>query len=472
MADAIGLFDESFYLSNNLDVARAVASDAFSSGFDHFNRFGKFEGRNPSALFNTKFYLQQYNDIAIAFEKKQINPYDHFQEFGRFEGRDPSVFFNTRTYLEQNLDVAIAVSKKDITGFDHFLNYGINEGRGSSQPYQLLETFLVGNTNGNNVLRYNTKTGAFLGEFIPAGRGGLFAPDQLLYGPDGNGDGISDLYISSGNKPANSGQPGASAILRYDGLTGEFIDVFVGDNPNTPNVDESGGLIRPYGSAFGPDGILYVSSFLSDQILCYNATTGQFVGVFASGNQQPGGLNGPNGLFATPDGSLYVTTEGSVARNGTADFSDGLPSQVLRYNIYNAQSTVFATASPLPENPGFTSLLGIAISPQNGNLYVSDFANYIRSYDLNTGSLLNAISTNYTGTSPTSNFIGSLAFAPDGNLFTVGFDNRDGSNNIGAILRYDGTTGQPLPLPGNSSSIFVAPDSKLARPIGITFFPA
>jgi hypothetical protein len=41
--------------------------------------------------------------------------------------------------------------------------------------------------------------------------------------------------------------------LRYDGITGAFIDKFVGDNPNTA-ADETGGLSRPYGLAFGPDG--------------------------------------------------------------------------------------------------------------------------------------------------------------------------------------------------------------------------
>ena len=117
--------------------------------------------------------------------------------------------------------------------------------------------FLVGNTRGNNVLMFDAYTGSPLGTFIEKGR--LDNPDTLLFGPDGNGDGKSDLYIASGTKK------GSSSILRFDGQTGSFIDVFVGDNPNT-NLDESGGLIRPYGLAYGPDGNFYVSSFLTDQI--------------------------------------------------------------------------------------------------------------------------------------------------------------------------------------------------------------
>jgi MYXO-CTERM domain-containing protein len=48
-------------------------------------------------------------------------------------------------------------------------------------------------------------------------------------------------------------------------------------------------LDAPCDVQFGPDGSLYVSSAASDQILRYNGTTGAFMDVFASGN----GLDGP-----------------------------------------------------------------------------------------------------------------------------------------------------------------------------------
>ena len=344
-----------------------------------------------------------------------------------------------------------------------------------TQPTNPQGTFLVSNSSGNNVLRFDGNTGNFLGEFIPPGSGGFFNPDQIVFGPDGNGDDKSDIYVSSGDKPGNSGEATASAVLRYDGITGAFIDKFVGDNPNTA-ADETGGLSRPYGLAFGPDGNFYVSSFLSDQILLYNGKTGQFIDVFASGNQQAGGLNGPNGLLFAPDGNLYVTTQGSVARDGKADYSASFPSQVLRYNPQTGQSSIFASPDPSPRSQGFTSLLGMAIGPADGDLYVSDFANDIRRYNLKTGELVKVLSTNYTDTSPSSNYLGSLDFSPIGNLFVVGFDNRANANAAGAVLRYNGKTDEPLPISGNpgssNSSIFVPPDSKLQRPIGIAFFPS
>ena len=344
-----------------------------------------------------------------------------------------------------------------------------------TQPSNPQGTFLVSNSRGNNVLRFDGNTGNYLGEFIPPGSGGLSNPDQIVFGPDGNGDDKSDIYIASGDKPGNSGEPTASAVLRYDGITGAFIDKFVGDNPNTAG-DETGGLFRPYGLAFGPDGNFYVNSFLSDQILRYNGKTGQFIDVFASGNQQAGGLNGPNNLLFAPDGNFYVTTQGSVARDGKADYSASFPSQVLRYNPQTGQSSIFASPDPSPRSQGFTSLLGIAIGPSDGDLYVSDFANDIRRYNLKSGELVKVLSTNYTDTSPSSNYIGSLAFSPIGNLFVVGFDNRANANGVGAVLRYNGKTDEPLPISGNpgssNSSIFVPPDSKLERPIGISFFPS
>jgi sugar lactone lactonase YvrE len=301
---------------------------------------------------------------------------------------------------------------------------------------------LVGNTEGNNIVQFDEFTGEFLGEFIGSDSG-LISPDSLIFGTDGN------LYISSGKTSETS------AIFRFDGRTGKFIDQFA----------SGGGMYRPYGIAFGPDNNLYVSSFLSDQILRYDSITGQFLDVFAQGMGTADGLNGPNGLLFGPDGSLYVTTQGSVAVNGTPNYL--FESQVLRYNIATGAGEVFVD-QPVPSpSSGFVSLLGLAIGPADGNLYVSDFANDIRRYNLQTGELLGSLSTNYTGTIPSNNFMGSLAFGPDGNLFTVGFDRTQG--NIGSILRYNGATGAPLPTPGNAGALFVSNSVQLKRPIGLLF---
>jgi hypothetical protein len=325
------------------------------------------------------------------------------------------------------------------------------------------DTLLVGNTRGDNVYQFNAQTGAFIKEFIAPRTGGLSDPDTLLYGPDANGDGQADLYVASGNKPSTSTEVGASSVLVYDGQSGAFIKALVRDNPAT-TVDETGGLFRPYGMAFGPDGNLYVSSFRSDKILRYNATTGAFVDVFASGTGTANGLNGPNGLLFIGN-SLYVTTQGSVA-DADGNVSFVFDSQVLRYDSLAAGSTpiVFAPQpTPDPASFGFVSFLGLALAP-NGDLYVSDFANSIRRYNLTTGTLVETLSTNYTGTTPSSNFIGNLAFSTTGDLYVAGFDV---NTEIGAVIRYDGSSGTPV----SPFTTLVVPNSR-QRSIGIVLPPS
>jgi WD40 repeat protein len=304
---------------------------------------------------------------------------------------------------------------------------------------------LIGNTRGNNVSLFDEQTGRYGGDFIAAGSGGLLDPDDLTFGPDGN------LYVSSGTSTSG-------AILKFDGKTGTFLGRF----------DQGGRLLRPYGSAFGPDGKLYVSSFRSDEILRYDALTGAFIDIFAKGTGQANGLNGPNDLLFGPDGSLYVTTQGSVA-DGLGGIRFLFDSQVLKYSIATGASSLFVPQpTPFPDSFNFVSFLGLALGP-NGELVTSDFANGIRNYDLATGRLLSTISTNFTGTNPSNNFTGGVAFDANNLLYTVGFDTSKA--NQGAILRVDGNTGAPQPGAGQSGALLVSTTPLLNRPVGIAYAP-
>ncbi|PSN15648.1 hypothetical protein C7293_06235 [filamentous cyanobacterium CCT1] len=310
---------------------------------------------------------------------------------------------------------------------------------------------------------FDFSSGELLGDFIAAESDLLDDPDTLLFGPDANGDRLKDLYVTNGKTS------GTSSVLRFDGTTGEFIDAFVSDDPAT-EIDETGGLIRPYELAFGPDGNLYVASFLSDQILRYNGKTGAFIDVYSKGNGRSGGLNGPNGLLFV-NGSLYVTTQGSIATENpiTGDifpsFDAGLPSQILRYDSLEADTTpaVFATPDPSPESFGFVSLLGLEVGPIDGDLYVSDFAGDILRFDVKTGDLIERLSTNFTTDEPPSNnFIGNLDFSSKGDLLTVGFDV---STEEGAVLLF----GEDHGTPKSPFELLVPVTPSLNRPIGITF---
>lgn len=75
-----GLFDEKWYLETYPDIAKA--------GFDpieHYLKFGAMEGRNPSPNFNTAWYLSSYPDVV----GEDMNPLIHYIKFGRAEKRNP-----------------------------------------------------------------------------------------------------------------------------------------------------------------------------------------------------------------------------------------------------------------------------------------------------------------------------------------------------------------------------------------------
>ena len=138
--------------------------------------------------------------------------------------------------------------------------------------------------------------------FVSPGDGGLVDPHDAIFGPDGN------LYVSGF---------GSHKVIVYDGSTGDLIEVFVEDVIGTPE-DESGGLLNAHGMAFGPDGNLYVASFGTDQVLRYNGATGAFIDVFVGvGN----GLNGTTDILFRIAGD--IDNDGKV---GITDFLNVLGS--------------------------------------------------------------------------------------------------------------------------------------------------
>jgi hypothetical protein len=242
--------------------------------------------------------------------------------------------------------------------------------------------------------------------FVAAGSGGVAHPRGLAFGPDGNGDGAADFYVASAD---------THQILRYDSVTGAFLDVFVSSS--------SGGLRHPGLFTFGPDGDLYVISLPgqgSDEILRYNGQTGAFVGKVMTG------LSSPLDLRFGPDGALYVTNR--------------FKHEVLRHNQLG-QTTFIAAGTA-----GLNEALGLTFGPDGNadgkdDLYVvSRNTRKVLRFDGLTGAYIDT----FTTTGPSNP--GLIHFAPDGFAYV---SRRTGVAFETTIDRFDAATGafvDTLPL--------------------------
>jgi sugar lactone lactonase YvrE len=162
------------------------------------------------------------------------------------------------------------------------------------------DLYVSNNTNpGGDILRYDGTTGAFMDDFLDAGRRRGEAND-LHIGPDGN------LYVD------NFASPGQ--LFRFDQTTGAFLP---GQGQRGPNfISHTGGGAN--GFAWGPDGNLYLAFDANlagpGSILRYDGATGQPLpapgqtgAVFVPAGS--GGVQFIDGITFGDDGNLYVTDQ-------------------------------------------------------------------------------------------------------------------------------------------------------------------
>ena len=126
----------------------------------------------------------------------------------------------------------------------------------------------VGNMNfgaGDGILRYD-RAGSFIDNLIPVGASGLTGTCCMTFGPD------EQLYVSD---------PFGARVLRFNGVTGEFIDEFVPPG--------SGGLVLPLWLLFH-HGHLYVGDVGTGSVRRYDAFRGRPVNEFVKGAAQGMGM--------------------------------------------------------------------------------------------------------------------------------------------------------------------------------------
>jgi glucose/arabinose dehydrogenase len=297
-------------------------------------------------------------------------------------------------------------------------------------------------TVSGSVLSGNSVTGN--GGAVFNDTGSVALSDCTLSGNSAGGEGGAienasrpgALFVSSFNPNVPTGQTPISQILRYDSNTGAPVGngVFVPEN--------SAGLFGPQGLAFSPNGNLFVASDGSDQILEFDGTTGAPVGSGVFVPAGSAGLFAPTGLTFGPNGNLFVSSTNKILE---FDGSSGAP---VGTGIFVSQNSA-----------GLSNASGLVFGP-NGNLFVSDSgSSQVLEYDGTTGAPVG------TGVFVPNNSAGlsiplGLTFGPNGNLFVS-------SEGTLQVLEYNGTTGAPV-----GSGVFVSHNSAgLRNPYGLTFGP-
>jgi DNA-binding beta-propeller fold protein YncE len=156
-----------------------------------------------------------------------------------------------------------------------------NIGGGADMAFGPDGNLYVADWGTSSIKRFDTTNGAFMGVFVPKDSGELRNPEALLFGPD------RSLYVGTSRT-----ESGMDFVRHYDGTTGASLGSLA-----LGGLDDSDGL------AFGLDGKLYVSSYITGEVKRFDTTTGAFIDNFIA----TGAVGGPVGLAFGADGNLYVS---------------------------------------------------------------------------------------------------------------------------------------------------------------------
>jgi sugar lactone lactonase YvrE len=182
---------------------------------------------------------------------------------------------------------------------------------------------------GTRVARFQAGSGTYLGDFVPAGSGGLVSTWGLAFTPAGDLL-VADYY--------------GFAVRRYDGTTGAPLGTFGTGAP---------GPITPDGLAVGRDGHVYVNNQVTNAVERYDGTTGAFLGNFVAPGS--GGLQGAEGL------AFGYRTGGNVISGNAGDGVE-INGPALLVGTVGAWSAEGSAASAIPTNNG-TPINGVAFAP-------------------------------------------------------------------------------------------------------------
>ncbi|MGL5194494.1 MAG: hypothetical protein ACRC8Y_12990 [Chroococcales cyanobacterium] len=174
-------FSVKTYLENSGDLQQLGFTN--QQALEHFIRFGVDEGQQSARLsfvsqvqdrfqenfvYSSLFYRSQHPDLGGLDDTQLFN---HFQDFGRDEGRRASPYFEVNTYLASNPDLQQAgLSNRD--AIEHFMAFGFEELRQKTPLVPEVEA-----------LKNNLATAPFLGE-VQLGIRQNFQEVQRIANPD------------------------------------------------------------------------------------------------------------------------------------------------------------------------------------------------------------------------------------------------------------------------------------------------
>lgn len=88
-----------------------------------------YGGIDLAPVFNPDYYCAKYPDLQKAYGKNVDGLFNHFCKYGLFEGRQAISTFNPVAYKNRYADLQKAFGNTWIKYYQHYLLYGIKEGR-------------------------------------------------------------------------------------------------------------------------------------------------------------------------------------------------------------------------------------------------------------------------------------------------------------------------------------------------------
>jgi hypothetical protein len=129
------VFDHKFYLQRYPDLAAAAAASPMTNrdfAEKHWKDNGIKEGRMGSPTWDPIYYAAAHPDVAAAFGTEYYSMLNHFLNGGRQAGYRASAAFDPAYYYNRYGDLQTAIGWNPAVLLDHFVLYGLNEGRQAS----------------------------------------------------------------------------------------------------------------------------------------------------------------------------------------------------------------------------------------------------------------------------------------------------------------------------------------------------